>query len=129
MNTGDVRPLIVVVDDDEDIRYAMGDTLEAEGYRVMLAEDGRDALAKLRSLEEPPSLILLDLMMPNMDGMEFRAIQQGDPALSSIPVVILSADAQVKQKAAALGAAGSMTKPVRIADLLATIERCARSGR
>jgi CheY-like chemotaxis protein len=119
--------LILVVDDDEDIRYALGDTLEAEGYRVVLAEDGRDALDKLRGLPAPPCMILLDLMMPNMDGLQFRAAQQGDPKLSGIPVVILSADSQVKQKAAALGVAACMAKPVRIADLLTMIERFAQA--
>ncbi|HWO14413.1 MAG TPA: response regulator [Polyangiaceae bacterium] len=114
---------VLVVDDDEDIRLAMYDTLEAEGYQVLLAEDGQDALTKLRSASEPPSLILLDLMMPNLDGSGFCAEQQGDPGLAGIPVVIVSADSHVKQKAAALGVAGSLVKPVRIADLLATIER------
>jgi two-component system, chemotaxis family, chemotaxis protein CheY len=119
--------LILVVDDDEDIRCALGDTLEAEGYRVVLAEDGRDALEKLRGLPELPAMILLDLMMPNMDGLQFRAAQQGDPALSSIPVIVLSADSQVKQKAATLGVAGCMAKPVRITDLLKVVERFARA--
>ena len=122
MNAPNDNKLIMVVDDDEDIRFAMSDTLEAEGYRVVLAEDGVDALAKLRALEAPPSVILLDLMMPNMDGWEFRAAQRSDPALASIPVVILSADAQVKQQAAQLGTPG-MAKPVRIAELLSMIER------
>jgi two-component system chemotaxis response regulator CheY len=126
MNPAD-GSLILVVDDDEDIRYALGDTLEAEGYSVVLAEDGRDALDKLLALPAPPCVILLDLMMPNMDGLQFRAAQQRDPALSSIPVVILSADAQVKQKAAAMDAAGCMAKPVRIADLLKMVERFARA--
>jgi two-component system chemotaxis response regulator CheY len=127
MSAGDDSPLILVVDDDEDIRYAMSDTLEAEGYRVMLAEDGRDALLRLRTGAELPCLILLDLMMPNMDGIEFRGEQQRDPTLSSIPVVLLSADSQVKRKAAALGVAGSMAKPVRMAELLTIIAGFARA--
>jgi CheY-like chemotaxis protein len=126
MNPAD-DTLILVVDDDEDIRYALGDTLEAEGYSVVLAEDGRDALHKLQGLPAPPCVILLDLMMPNMDGLQFRAAQQCDPALASIPVVILSADVQVKQKAAGMAAAGCMAKPVRITDLLKMVERFARA--
>jgi CheY-like chemotaxis protein len=114
---------VLVVDDDEDIRFAMSDTLEAEGYRVLLAEDGLDALAKLRAGSERPNLILLDLMMPKMDGSSFCAAKRQDPELSPIPVVIVSADARVTQKAAELGVAGCLAKPVRIAELVATIER------
>jgi CheY-like chemotaxis protein len=123
MNASNGAITVLVVDDDEDIRLAMSDTLEAEGYRVVLAEDGLDALAKLRAGSERPNLILLDLMMPNMDGSGFCAAKQQDPALSAIPVVIVSADSRVTQKAAELGVAGSLAKPVRIADLVATIER------
>lgn len=123
MNAGKSAITVLVVDDDEDIRFAMSDTLEAEGYRVLLAEDGLDALAKLRAGGERPHLILLDLMMPNMDGCGFCAAKQQDPQLSAIPVVIVSADARVSQKAAELGVAGCLAKPVRIAELVATIER------
>lgn len=119
---------ILVVDDDEDIRVAMSDTLEAEGYRVQLAEDGRDALAKLRASTELPSLILLDLMMPNLDGAGFCVEQRGDPVLSRIPVVLVSADVQVKRKAAELGVASSLAKPVRIAELVDTIEKYSNAG-
>lgn len=123
MNASKSAITVLVVDDDEDIRFAMSDTLEAEGYRVLLAEDGLDALAKLRSGGERPHLILLDLMMPNMDGCGFCAAKQQDAALSPIPVVIVSADSRVSQKAAELGVAGFLAKPVRIGDLVATIER------
>ena len=123
MNASTSEITVLVVDDDEDIRLAMSDTLEAEGYRVLLAEDGLDALAKLRSGSQRPNLILLDLMMPNMDGRGFCVAKQQDPALSPIPVVIISADSRVTQKAAELGVAGSLAKPVRLAELVATIER------
>ena len=114
---------VLVVDDDEDIRFAMSDTLEAEGFRVVLARDGLDALATLRAGNGHPNLILLDLMMPNMDGWGFRAAQQQDPSLAQIPVVIVSADSRVTQKAAELGVAGSLAKPVRVAELVAVIEK------
>jgi len=123
MNASKSAITVLVVDDDEDIRFAMSDTLEAEGYRVQLAEDGLDALAKLRAGGTRPNLILLDLMMPNMDGCGFCAAKRQDPELSSIPVVIVSADSRVSQKAAELGVAGSLAKPVRIAELVAAIER------
>jgi len=127
MNSSASRTTLLVVDDDEDIRLAMYDTLEAEGYQVLLAEDGEDALRTLRAAAAPPSLILLDLMMPNLDGPGFCAAQQQDPALARIPVVIISADCQIQRKAAALGVAGCLTKPVRVAELLATIERWSRA--
>ena len=128
MSASKNRDTILVVDDDEDIRFAMSDTLEAEGYRVLLAEDGSDALAKLRAEGERPCVILLDLMMPKMDGWGFRAAQRDDPALADIPVVVLSADAQVKKKAAELGADGSMAKPIRIDELLTMIKRFASAA-
>jgi two-component system, chemotaxis family, chemotaxis protein CheY len=127
MNAANGATTVLVVDDDEDIRVAMSDTLEAEGYRVLLAEDGLDALAKLRSGGERPHLILLDLMMPNLDGSGFCAAKQKDPTISTIPVVIVSADSRVTQKAAELGVEASLAKPVRIAELVATIERFSRA--
>lgn len=117
---------ILVVDDDEDIRLAMSDTLEAEGYRVTLAADGKEALELLRGPAPKPCLILLDLMMPIMDGWGFCAAQKQDPTLVSIPVIIVSADAHVKRKADEIGVAGSMSKPVKIVDLLEVIERHCR---
>jgi len=123
MNASKGEVTVLVVDDDEDIRLAMSDTLEAEGYAVLLAENGLDALAKLRASSALPNLILLDLMMPKMDGWGFCAAQRQDAALAPIPVVIVSADSRVTQKAAELGVAGSLAKPVRVADLVAAIER------
>jgi two-component system response regulator MprA len=116
---------VLVVDDDRDIREAMADALEAEGYRVATASDGLDALRWLRSQPDGPraSLILLDLMMPNMDGVEFRREQVRDQALQSIPVILLSADMSVGDKARAMQAAGYVTKPVELDVLLDVIQQ------
>jgi two-component system response regulator MprA len=117
---------VLVVDDDLDIREAMADALEAEGYRVATASDGLDALRWLRSQPDesvPASLILLDLMMPNMDGVAFRREQVQDGKLQSIPVVLLSADMSVEDKAKAMQAAGYVTKPVELEVLLEVIQR------
>jgi two-component system chemotaxis response regulator CheY len=116
---------ILVVDDDRDIREAMADALEAEGYRVATASDGLDALRWLRSQPDGAraSLILLDLMMPNMDGVEFRREQARDPRLQSIPVILLSADMSVGEKARAMQAAGYVTKPVELDVLLDVIQQ------
>lgn len=115
---------ILVVEDDYDIREALIQILDAEGYRVAGASNGKEALQFLRT-NNRPKLILLDLMMPVMDGWQFRAEQQRDPALSEIPVVVISADASVQQKAASIDAAGYLKKPIDLEVLLDTIRRCA----
>jgi CheY-like chemotaxis protein len=81
--------MVLVVDDESDIRQAGAEVLSYEGYQVMGACDGADALAKARAYR--PALVLLDLMMPRMDGWAFRRAQQRDPEVSRIPVVVLSA--------------------------------------
>jgi CheY-like chemotaxis protein len=83
-------PLIMVIDDDQSIRSALSDLLEHEGYRVLTVADGGRALTHLAQ-EELPDLILLDLMMPVVDGWKFRAEQMMNPRLASIPVIIITA--------------------------------------
>src|SRR5438270_7170536 len=102
---------ILLVEDDAATREALALILGTEGYRVTGAANGAEALGVLRSAP-PPDLILLDLMMPIMDGWQFRREQVRDAALSAIPVVVLSADGNVQQKASALHAAGYLQKPV-----------------
>lgn len=85
------RPTILLVDDDMDIREALSETLEDFGYSVTTAAHGADALRRLRSMSSPPSCILLDLMMPVMDGYEFLDERRKDPALVSIPVAVITA--------------------------------------
>lgn len=117
---------VLVVDDDVDIREALSDTLEHRGYAVVTARNGREALDFLRS-RRPPAVILLDLMMPVMDGYEFLEARQSDPALSAIPVVIISAGQGVDR--ARLGtSAPVLSKPVRLAELLATFRQLQASG-
>lgn len=112
---------VLVVDDDPDICEIFKDLLESYGYLVTTAENGADALDKLRAGEDP-GLILLDLMMPVMDGIQFRDEQVRDPSLAAIPVVIVSAGGDVAAKAAAAGVEG-LSKPVDIDVLLATVGR------
>jgi CheY-like chemotaxis protein len=81
------KPRIMVVDDDPDVRDAVASLLERNGYVVMPASNGQEALDELHGCEERPSLILLDLMMPVMDGRAFYEEQQSDPDLRDIPVV------------------------------------------
>lgn len=113
---------VLIVEDDNDIREALTQILEYEGYAVNTVANGQEALDFLRK-SEPPGLILLDLMMPVMDGWQFRAEQQKDAVLSQIPVVIVSADGRVYQKANAIGAAGYLKKPVELETLLDIVAR------
>jgi CheY-like chemotaxis protein len=113
---------ILVVEDDTATREALGLILGAQGFTVLGAGNGQEALGLLRSGPHP-DLILLDLMMPVMDGWQFRREQTQDPALSAIPVVILSADGNVRQKATALRADGYLQKPVEVDSLLEAIQQ------
>ena len=110
---------IMVVEDDHLIREAIAEALDEEGFDVIEAANGREALDKLHS--EQASLVLLDLMMPVMDGWQFREAQLRDPALAGIPVVVMSAS-----DPAGISANARITKPVELDLLLATIERVAR---
>jgi two-component system response regulator MprA len=116
----------MIVEDDADIRSALASILRSEGYRVACACDGREALDLLRG-GVAPDVILLDLMMPVMSGHDFRAAQLADPALASIPVVVLTADGGIRDAARMLGAADAFAKPFDVEALLSTIERVGRA--
>jgi CheY-like chemotaxis protein len=113
---------ILLVEDDFDVREALVETLREEGYRVDCAGDGEQALEYLRDGGRP-ALILLDLMMPRMSGSEFRMAQMVDPSLRHLPVVLLSADGRMDEKAKALEVDGAIKKPIDLDELLAVIER------
>jgi two-component system chemotaxis response regulator CheY len=113
---------VFVVEDDADIRDMIRQILELEGYSVRTASDGHDALMQIRH-GEPPRVILLDLMMPGMNGWEFRSAQLDDPSLASIPVIVLSGDGTVAAKAGTMNAAGFLRKPVDLSTLLETVGR------
>ncbi len=122
---GDTRQsrTVLVVEDDPDISDAIAQVLEDHDYVAKVAENGATALAQLRASEHKPCVILLDLMMPVMDGVRFRTLQRDDPSLRSIPVVVLSAHARAGAIAQELDAAGFIGKPVELVDLLATVRR------
>jgi CheY-like chemotaxis protein len=113
---------VLMVEDDPDVRETIAEILADEGYRVVTAEDGREALEQLRAGLRP-SVILLDLMMRGMDGFEFRAEQRADPALASIPVVVLTAGRQTTAQEEELGVEMLLRKPIAMADLLAVLGR------
>jgi CheY-like chemotaxis protein len=116
---------ILVVDDDPDMRASLTEILGDEGYRVAAARNGREALEHLR-VRTRPSLILLDMMMPEMDGWRFRKEQQKLPELAAIPTVIVSAHGSVRDAALVLGAADYLRKPLRVDSLLEIAERYCR---
>ena len=120
---------ILVVDDDDEIRETMIEVLEDAGYEAVGAADGREALAQLRDPEDRWCMVLLDLMMPNMDGRSFRMEQLQDPGIAPIPVVIVSAMSDVDEAAEELHVAAHMNKPVRLAELVNVVNRfCNRAA-
>lgn len=114
---------LLVVEDDDDIRATMTELLSSEGYPVLDARNGEEALDLLRHAEPLPELILLDLMMPVMSGAEFCAAVHDDPRLKDIPIVLLSASSQIHKSAVELGAAGVVSKPMSLGDLLGVVAR------
>jgi CheY-like chemotaxis protein len=121
-------PQVLVVEDDEEIRDVLVELLDDHGYAALGAVHGRDALEKLAALETPPRLILLDLMMPVMDGKTFRLEQLQDPMLRAIPVVVISAFRNVDASLGELQPAGHLKKPLDVPQLLALVERHVRAG-
>ncbi len=114
--------LILIVEDDLDVAESVADVLQAAGYCTAIAGNGREALDHLRK-NNHPDLILLDMMMPVMDGWQFREEQRKLPALYSIPVVTVTADGDARGKAASIHAAGHVVKPFMIDSLLDEVER------
>ncbi len=113
------RP-VLLVEDDVDTRDSLRFVLEADGYGVVTAENGQEALHALQQGLNP-CLILLDLMMPVMDGFQFRQRQLQDPQLAAIPVVAYSGHYDAGINAARLRAAAYFQKPVDVDQLLALI--------
>src|SRR5262245_40833084 len=114
---------ILIVEDDLDVARLLGEVLEAEGYQIAIAANGCEALDLLRKNNHRTDLILLDMMMPVMDGWKFREEQRKSPALASIPVVTVTADSDARGKAASIQAAGYIAKPLSIDSLLDEVER------
>lgn len=118
---------ILVVDDDALIRDTLATALGDEGYAVHVAGDGRAALNSIGVWR--PDVIVLDLMMPVMDGAMFRAEQRSTADTAEIPVIVLSAAHEVQARAAALDAAAIFTKPFDLGALLDAIARVLAANR
>ncbi len=120
---GDPKRTILVVEDDGDVRDALSGMLDELGYAVVCASDGVEALDYLRESHSQVRLILLDLMMPRMDGYQLRAEQLRDPALASIPVLVLSGDTNGHDPASGLHDVPRLEKPPRFIELVNAIEQ------
>ena len=117
-------PLVLVVDDDPDILDAICDILDAEGYAVARARHGGEALERVA--ERRPDLILLDLMMPVMDGWQFREAQVQNAELAKIPVVVVSAAG--RDRLERIDADAYLSKPVDLEELLGCVSHfCQRA--
>jgi two-component system phosphate regulon response regulator PhoB len=120
---------IMVVDDEADVIDMLSLNLRAAGFQVVTVEDGAAALAKARS--ESPSLIVLDLMLPKMPGLEICRVLKSDPATRHIPVIMLTAKAEEVDKIVGLelGADDYVTKPFSPRELILRINRSLRRGK
>ena len=114
---------VLIVEDDDDIRESLIELLEEEGYVVEGVRDGAEALRNLKAAKTLPGLIILDIMMPGMNGFEFRQAQEADPSLAHIPVVVMTADAHAEAKKLKLGAQALLKKPLQIEELIRIVER------
>jgi CheY-like chemotaxis protein len=111
------RQTILLVDDDADIREALSETLEEYGYSVITAAHGADAIRRLHSMTSPPTFILLDLMMPIMDGYTFLDERRKDPLLGSIPVAVITAGHGVDRDRLGNGTP-IIPKPIKVPQLM-----------
>ncbi|MFY9587470.1 MAG: response regulator [Actinomycetota bacterium] len=118
---------VLVVDDDRVIQQLLEVNLELEGYEVVAtAADGKEALEKIAELK--PDLVILDIMMPKMDGLEVCRRLRADPDLAKIPVILLSARAQDMdiREGLEIGASAYLTKPFDPVELLEVVGRLAK---
>jgi CheY-like chemotaxis protein len=125
MPTREVGPhkLVLVVDDDPDVRESLQHVLGIHGHPVATAADGAEAMELLRRLRRRPCVILLDLMMPGMNGFEMRAELEADPDLAQIPVVVITgAGVLVEERASSLPNE-VLRKPFELKALLSTVRR------
>lgn len=113
-------PLIMVVDDDDDFREALEEVLVGEGFRVIAAANGEEALRHFR-LGVMPHLLLLDLWMPHMDGWQLRRHMEDDPSLKNIPVVVMTA--AHAPDAVGMRVREVISKPAPIFDIVSVVQR------
>ncbi len=106
-----IRKKIFLIEDSPEIQLLLERLLKEEGYFITTARNGKEAMAILNSDETLPDLILLDLMMPVMDGYEFRKVQMKTEGIREIPTVVMTADRDIDTKSKSLQAQGFLKKP------------------
>ena len=111
---------VLVIDDEPDVRWVLRLSLERAGHEVIMAEDGLRGVAMAQ--RQHPDVIVLDLMMPVMDGREFRAAQVTDPSIAHIPVLVVSAHSDAAAISRQMGAQGFIGKPIIFNQLLSRLE-------
>jgi two-component system, chemotaxis family, chemotaxis protein CheY len=123
---GEVKPgepnLLLLIEDDFVLRGALAEALQGEGYKVECAANALDALRRLNRPPKP-SLVLLDIMLPHMDGLEFRSVQLTIREIADIPIVVISAIGVRPEVADELDLHQTFSKPIDMPKLLATIRR------
>lgn len=111
---------ILLIDDDRDVRESMKSVLEIQGYHVVTAVNGLEGVEKLKALDKLPCVILLDLMMPDVNGWQFLDMQSADPKLRDVPVVICSAYMETAKSIRTVD--GFIPKPVQLNSLLGAVK-------
>jgi CheY-like chemotaxis protein len=111
---------ILVIEDDPDSRELLCELLRGQGFTTVEAVDGQEGLVRLDE-HARLCIILLDLMMPNMDGWEFRRRQSRHPVHARVPVIVLTADTRMNGRAADLQADALLTKPIDLPQLLSVV--------
>jgi CheY-like chemotaxis protein len=118
---------VLIVEDDPEIRDLLIEILEANGCEAVGAGNGAQALSYLRHARPLPCVVLLDLVMPIMDGVSFREAQLSDRVLAKIPVIVVSASRDAPESAQKLKA-GFLRKPVETRDLVKAVAQCAEAN-
>ena len=121
-------PLILIVEDEDNIALALGHKLGREGFRLKRIADGKDAMPAIRA--ERPDLILLDVMLPQFSGYEICQQVRADPALAGVRILMMTArgTAMERRKGLAMGADGFVSKPFDLADLIAEVRSLLEAG-
>jgi CheY-like chemotaxis protein len=118
---------ILIVEDDAATREMLAARLATEGFHTVAAEDGLEALHLLRTVRhrapDAPCLVLLDLSMPRLGGIEFRRAQLEDPIVREVPIAVMSGASDAEERALELGAVATLVKPVDLDVLLAVVQR------
>jgi DNA-binding response OmpR family regulator len=116
-------PCVLVIEDDASVQQLLAAYLQLEGFQVTTADNGIEGLKRMK--QSRPCLILLDLMMPIMDGEQFRAAQLREPGLADVPDICISAIYDARQRAERMQAAGLIKKPFDIEEVLSAVRaRC-----